>query len=55
MEYKIGDKVKVKMPDGFKEGLVVSVFKNYGWSGETKYSIHGKGFVTIASARVIAA
>lgn len=52
-KYAIGDEVEVEMPDGFKVGRVVTVIPNYAWSGETKYSIHGRGFVTIASARVI--
>jgi hypothetical protein len=52
-EYVIGDEVEVEMPDGFKVGRIVTVLPNYAWSGETKYSIHGRGFVTIASARVM--
>ena len=52
-EYVIGDEVEVEMPDGFKVGRVVTVLPNYAWSGETKYSIHGREFVTIASARVM--
>jgi len=50
-EYKLGDKVEVKMPDGWRNGIVVTVVKNYAWTGEAKYSVHGKGFVTITSAR----
>ena len=52
-EYKIGDEVEVEMPDGFKIGRVVTVIPNFAWSGESKYSIHGREFVTIASARVM--
>jgi hypothetical protein len=52
-EYSIGDEVEVEMPDGFRIGRVVTILPNYAWSGETKYSIHGREFVTIASARVM--
>lgn len=52
-EYKIGDEVEVEIPGGFKVGRVVTVLPNYAWSGETKYSIHGKELVTIASSRVM--
>lgn len=51
--YKIGDEVEVAMPGGFKVGRVVTVLPNYAWGGETKYSIHGKELVTIASSRVM--
>ena len=51
--YKIGDAVEVEMPDGFRLGRVVDVLPNFAWSGESKYSIHGDGFITIASARVM--
>ena len=53
IKYNIGDEVEVEMPDGSKVGLVVSVLPNFAWGGETKYSIHGREFVTIASARVM--
>jgi hypothetical protein len=52
-EYKIGDEVEVDMPGGMVTGRVVTVLPNYAWSAETRYSIHGKGFVTISSARVM--
>jgi len=52
-EYKKGDAVFVEMPDGKRLGVVADVLKNYDWNGETRYSIHGDGFVTIASERVI--
>lgn len=52
-EYKIGEEVEVEMPDGWKTGRVVTVIKNYAWSGETKYTIHGKELVTITSARLM--
>ena len=51
--YSIGDEVEVEMPDGFKVGRVVTVLHNYAWSGETRYSIYGHDFVTIASARIM--
>lgn len=50
-KYNIGDKVSVNMPDGWKDGIVVTVIPNYAWTGETKYSVHGKELVTIVSAR----
>ena len=52
-EYNFGDHVFVEMPDGKKKGIIATVLKNYDWQGETKYTIHGAGFMTIASARVI--
>lgn len=53
--FNVGDEVKVQMPAGLLVGRVETVLKNYGFNRETKYSIHGKGFETIASARVIRA
>lgn len=52
-EYAIGDEVQVETPHGWKDGRIVSVNPNYAWSGETKYTIHGKELVTITSARLI--
>jgi len=54
-EYKKGDRVFVEMPDGKRAGIVAEVLQNYDWNHETKYSVHGAGFETIASARVITA
>jgi hypothetical protein len=54
-EYKKGDRVFVEMPGGKRAGTVAEVLQNYDWNHETKYSIHGIGFETIASARVITA
>ena len=51
--YEAGDKVSVEMPTGMMTGVVVEVIPSFGWTGETKYEIHGTGFVTIASARVM--
>ena len=52
-KYSIGDEVEVEMPDGRKVGRLVTILPNFAWSGETQYSIHGREFVTIASARVM--
>jgi hypothetical protein len=52
--FTVGAKVKVNMPDGWLLGQIMEVHAPYGWTGETKFTIHGIGgneFVTIASAR----
>ena len=49
----LNDTVKVKLPGGIYKGKIVAIHKNYGFSKETKYEVHGKGFVTITSKRML--
>ena len=47
----IGDKVDVLLPGGWRTGRVVEVRQNYGRAGDTRYEVHGDGFVTMTSGR----
>ena len=49
--YSIGDEVIVSLPGGSHHGKIFAIFKNYAWSNETRYEVHGEKFITITSAR----
>ena len=51
--YSIGDDVIVKLPDGEHRGTVKEILCRYSFSEDTRYEVHGKGFVTITSARAM--
>ena len=50
-KYKAGDIVTVSLPSGDFVGTVKRAVKLF--DDEIKYEVHGKGFVTITSARSI--
>ena len=51
--YAAGDTVDVKMTGVWRQGEIVAVFDKYDWTGETKYKIHGDGFTTICSKKLL--
>jgi len=52
--FQVGAIVKADMPSGWLLGKIAEEMPNYGWTGETKFLVHGFGgetFETICSAR----
>ena len=49
----IGDNVLVELPSGKLPGKIFGNAPPYQLSGEERFEVHGKGFVTITSARSI--
>lgn len=53
MEYQPTQKVEIRLPAGWRAGLIKRIIPNYTKSGGTVYEVTGKGFVSITSAATL--